>query len=224
MFLGLRTNNESRLLDELNRSVKSEANSLITVAKDHKLFLARDSDFQVELLPLRELTQLLVLVKDLLTTLSKARPCPVKTFSEGNALLDLLLDETKAANLEHLLLCLKDQLLRLLVSKLVDFVRKQLVECQRDKTRHCEEWFFEFPDARHPLSTTWPWSIRPSLAVIWGVCWMFYDSPQNNWPPNDELNIPPEVAERILPSSYMEAMLQQRPQSAQQLHYYHPSE
>ncbi|KAK7516436.1 uncharacterized protein IWZ02DRAFT_292483 [Phyllosticta citriasiana] len=25
-----------------------------------------------------------------------------------------------------------------------------------------------------PMSTTWPWTIRPALAVLWGVCWMFY--------------------------------------------------
>lgn len=37
-------------------------------------------------------------------------------------------------------------------------------------------WFSEWPNSRRPLSTTWPWNIRPSLVVLWGVCWMFYDN------------------------------------------------
>lgn len=36
-------------------------------------------------------------------------------------------------------------------------------------------WFSEFPNSVRPLSTTWPWSIRPSLMVLWGVCWKFFD-------------------------------------------------
>ena len=39
------------------------------------------------------------------------------------------------------------------------------------------KWCAEFANNLRPVSTTWPWSIRPSLAVLWGVCWMFY-SPQ----------------------------------------------
>ncbi|KAI4286996.1 MAG: hypothetical protein L6R35_003753 [Caloplaca aegaea] len=37
-------------------------------------------------------------------------------------------------------------------------------------------WFSEWPNGRRPLSTTWPWNIKPSLVVLWGVCWMFYDN------------------------------------------------
>ena len=35
-----------------------------------------------------------------------------------------------------------------------------------------------------PMSTSisWPWTVKASLAVLWGVCWMFYDSPlPNDW-------------------------------------------
>jgi hypothetical protein len=36
-------------------------------------------------------------------------------------------------------------------------------------------WFFEWPSGRHPLSSTWPWAdVKPSLLVLWGVCWMFF--------------------------------------------------
>jgi hypothetical protein len=37
-----------------------------------------------------------------------------------------------------------------------------------------DSWFSEFPAGRRPVSTTWPWTIKPALAVLWGVCWMFY--------------------------------------------------
>jgi hypothetical protein len=37
-----------------------------------------------------------------------------------------------------------------------------------------EDYFSEWPGGRRPLSTTWPWNVKPSLLVIWGVCWMFY--------------------------------------------------
>jgi hypothetical protein len=170
------------LLDELDRTVKSNDHQLITVAKANEVFIARKDDFEVKESSVKALVQQFVTVRDLLSTLRnvKVGRFGVRTLAEGNELLDLSLDETQTANLEHLLLCLKDQLNKLLVAKLVGLVRKHLVECQRDRTRHCEEWFFEFPDARHPLSTTWPWSIRPSLAVLWGVCWMFYDRPAAN--------------------------------------------
>jgi hypothetical protein len=169
-------------LNELNRSVTAETSTLVAVAKDHELFLKRKSDFHIERLSVKELTQLLTVVIDLLGTLRRtvSSGSSVKTLAEGNELLDLTCDENITANFEHLLLCLKDQLIRLLVGKFFGLVQKHLVECQRDQHLHCEEWFFEFPDSRHPLSTTWPWSIRPSLAVIWGVCWMFYENEPNN--------------------------------------------
>ena len=30
------------------------------------------------------------------------------------------------------------------------------------------------PGKRRPPSPCWPWNIRTSLIVLWGVCWMFY--------------------------------------------------
>ncbi|KAI1852295.1 hypothetical protein JX266_002473 [Neoarthrinium moseri] len=35
---------------------------------------------------------------------------------------------------------------------------------------------------RHITCATMPWAIRPSLVVLWGVCWMFYDSSQSASP------------------------------------------
>lgn len=36
--------------------------------------------------------------------------------------------------------------------------------------------FSEFPNGIRHFCTTMPWTIWPSLAVLWGVCWMFYSS------------------------------------------------
>jgi len=167
----------TRLLCQLNQSVSYSDNALSTVAKSSALFLNRKTDFHIKRLPLNELFERLITVKDLLDTLRRASPSHrgVRTVCEGNEVLDSRLDETFLANLEHLLLCLQDQLIHLLVSNCVQLIQRHVLECQKDQSKHSEEWFSEFPDARHPLSTTWPWSIRPSLAVIWGVCWMFYD-------------------------------------------------
>jgi len=32
-----------------------------------------------------------------------------------------------------------------------------------------------------------PWTIWPALAVLWGVCWMFYEEPMWNWGDQDIL-------------------------------------
>lgn len=36
---------------------------------------------------------------------------------------------------------------------------------------------YEFPRNMRHLCTTMPWTIWPSLLVLWGVCWMFINSP-----------------------------------------------
>lgn len=33
--------------------------------------------------------------------------------------------------------------------------------------------FATYPNCRRPKCTTMPWTIWPSLVVLWGVCWMF---------------------------------------------------
>ena len=124
-------------------------------------------------LNIKELQQLTVDVKDLLDsstlTLDSSTCTPPFTHASKQ-----LLDLTHIANLHHLLLCLLSQLLCQLVHFCIELVRDHIAECQKLRSRWREEWFFEFPDGRPPLSTTWPWSIKPSLAVLWGVCWMFY--------------------------------------------------
>lgn len=163
----------NRILSQIERS-GTDSYSLDAVAKSDKLFLQRDTEFDLKPLCLGELTQRVIIIRDLLDSLKpKNRHDRVRTLCEANEILDA--DETYLANLQHLLLCLYHQLLGLLIEQVVELAYRHLFECQKDQDKHGADWFFVFPDARHPLSTTWPWSIRPSLAVIWGVCWMFYD-------------------------------------------------
>lgn len=77
----------------------------------------------------------------------------------------LSIDKTFIANCEHLLLTLQSQLAQALTRKAIE----SLILNDVDKTkRKLLSWFSVFPDGQRPLSTTWPWSIKPSLAVLWG--------------------------------------------------------
>ncbi|KAI9759774.1 MAG: hypothetical protein M4579_002073 [Chaenotheca gracillima] len=87
-----------------------------------------------------------------------------------------LLDESWVANLEHLLMrCI--WMMMNMFFMLVSNVHDSLVEHQeRLSNMFGQGWFFEWPKGRPPLNSTWPWNIKPSLVVLWGVCWMFYNS------------------------------------------------
>lgn len=88
-------------------------------------------------------------------------------------------DAKATANLTHLLLRLQHQLFRLLVNhglQRIEAVAGRWQEFWQQQRQLGDNWFAEWPDGRRPLSTTWPWNnVRPSLLVLWGVCWMFYD-------------------------------------------------
>ena len=54
--------------------------------------------------------------------------------------------------------------------------------CQLWLQKHSiDDWFAEWPNGQRPLSTTWPWNIKPALLVLWGVCWMFYYDDEGRW-------------------------------------------
>ncbi len=83
----------------------------------------------------------------------------------------LALDENFIANYEHLLLRLQTDLIEALARKALE----ELLCGDHDKRqRKLLAWFTEFAEKPQALST-FPWTIKPSLAVLWGVCWMFYD-------------------------------------------------
>ena len=107
-------------------------------------------------------------------------------------------NETLIANLLHLLLCLRTlayaSLIKIRMSLLMPIITEWYSEWDKEQLSHQDGWkqqeianrnqmgFAEWPGRRPPLSTTWPWLVKPSLMVLWGVCWMFYAD--NGYPPN----------------------------------------
>lgn len=47
---------------------------------------------------------------------------------------------------------------------------------REEEQRQQASWFSVFPGWVRPVSTTWPWTIKPALAVLWGVCWQYFPS------------------------------------------------
>ncbi|KAL6715493.1 hypothetical protein ACLMJK_006454 [Lecanora helva] len=78
------------------------------------------------------------------------------------------------ANLEHLLRCLQQITLDAINNQVANLVEAYVLHWHNYWQHQNQGWFAEWPNSHRPLSTTWPWNVRPSLLVLWGVCWMFY--------------------------------------------------
>lgn len=95
------------------------------------------------------------------------------------------------ANLEHLIRCLRHAVIEALLQERL--LQIQFWDQYLQQQRQIEGWFAEWPNGQRPLNTTWPWNVKPSLVVLWGVCWMFYDDINNSWMPphrEDQLRLP----------------------------------
>ncbi|KAG8526747.1 uncharacterized protein KY384_008176 [Bacidia gigantensis] len=90
------------------------------------------------------------------------------------------------ANLEYLLMWFRDCALNLILRHYLDLIEYTLERYQQfwlHKKGALGNWFNEWPNGQRPLSTTWPWNVKPSLLVLWGVCWMFFDHEGRNFGP-----------------------------------------
>lgn len=88
-----------------------------------------------------------------------------------------------AANLQHLLRSLQQIALEAIIRHYLNVIEANLLHGHlhwQHSKRLGEGWFAEWPNGHRPLSTTWPWNIKPSLLVLWGVCWMFYGPSGSN--------------------------------------------
>lgn len=121
---------------------------------------------------MNETIQLLAHVHDAIKVLSDCRAQYGDDWLLAQGLATgLVLDQNFIANYEHLLLCMQAQLVDVLARKVLE----ELLQGNHDKKqRKLLGWFAEFADKSQGLSTSFPWTIKPSLAVLWGVCWMFY--------------------------------------------------
>ncbi|KAK5683461.1 hypothetical protein LTS10_004994 [Elasticomyces elasticus] len=166
-----------RLLSKLDSQVNNDA--LSSIADQDTLFFGRRAHFHVKKLTLSTLIELLLNIKVLLRLVQR----------QNHDLEDFFV-----ANLEHLLLCLHHQVLGVVVKKCVDLTRR----FQIDRQRHIRCWFFEFADGKHPQSITGPHVLRPSLAVLWGVCWMFetrFDNNGNIVDAHGHIEVPASIVE-----------------------------
>lgn len=91
---------------------------------------------------------------------------------------DYLKCEKFIANLEHLLRCLQQAIVEALIQSTLKLIDADILHSHTSWQLHRGDrggWFAEWPNGQPPLNTTWPWNVKPSLIVLWGVCWMFYD-------------------------------------------------
>ncbi|KAH7113885.1 hypothetical protein B0J11DRAFT_445639 [Dendryphion nanum] len=147
----------------------------IATCSDDRLFLLKQREVSFDGCSLNQTILLLVLVYNAIEVLREVRATHDDQFliEQGHE-FGLNIDERFIANYLHILLSLQGKLLETLARKAVE----SLLENDLDKRqRQLLNWLVsltEHPDDKHLLSTTWPWSLKPSLAVLWGVCWMFY--------------------------------------------------
>lgn len=147
--------------------------TLSTVAGNDGLFLKHDNAPIFEGFSQQQIFRLLLTVQEAINTLSTCRSQYGDDWLIAQGLgFGLDIDENFIANYEHLLLRLQNELVQA-------YVRKATTELLRGghnkQQRRLLAWFSEFAEKPRPLSTSFPWTIKPSLAVLWGVCWMFYD-------------------------------------------------
>ena len=149
---------------------------------------------------LQNLSSILDITTCLLSRLKTTRATVIELQKEGASWKDhdSLKVEKFTVYLEGLLRCLQEASLRALICHSLEVVEADIAYWCRyseQQKRLNDAWFTEWPGRRRPLSTTWPWNVKPSLMVLWGVCWMFYGK-------NDDR--PPQAASGVTPNATYE--------------------
>jgi hypothetical protein len=165
------------VLTSIDNTLNFTGNLFSTIAGNSELFLKHNHAPIYEGCSMHETIQLLVAVFDAINVLSECRLQYGDEWLMAQGLdVGLSMDENFIANYEHMLLRLQTALIEALARKAFE----ELLHGGYDKKqRKLLTWFTEFAEKPQPLSTSFPWTIKPSLAVLWGVCWMFYGSPDN---------------------------------------------
>ncbi|EUC29199.1 hypothetical protein COCCADRAFT_107162 [Bipolaris zeicola 26-R-13] len=151
----------------------STGNAFSATASNSALFLKHSNAAIVEGRSMNETIQLLAAVHGAINVLADCRGQYGDEWLLAQGLeAGLVLDDSFIANYEHLLLRLQTDLVAALSRKVLE----ELLRGGHDKKqRKMLGWFSEFAEKPQALSTSFPWTIKPSLAVLWGVCWMFYE-------------------------------------------------
>jgi hypothetical protein len=160
---------------------------LTRVAADDKLLLSHSQDNLIDTLAHNATLEQAAYMFDsstyLIWKLEAIQLDKARSWEEADADCRRLKQEAYIANLLHLLRRLQYILFQVLVHRSITCLDEFAQHWQtywQQKKKLGEDWFTEWPSGQRPLSTTWPWNIRPSLIVLWGVCWMFYYNEQNN--------------------------------------------
>ena len=114
--------------------------------------------------------------------------CRQAAGSLGQDAVDDVVWQKSIANLEHMLRCMQHVALVCLLSDLFNAPRWDHRRTRQDGQgcrKNVVEWFTEWVGGCPPLNSTMPWNIKPSLMVLWGVCWMFYP-PAGDWAPGQQ--------------------------------------
>ena len=167
-----------RLLDELDSLARPKRASTIQTATRAELFLQYNARQTLASKSITAIERVLDLTTTLLPRLHSIsiRASEIGTAAYKAAEFVYLQRCEGLANLEHMLLCLQQASLDALISNTVKSLEEDVIhwyDYWKQRKHTCEAWFTEWSGQR-PLSTTWPWNIRPTLVVLWGVCWMFY--------------------------------------------------
>lgn len=177
---------DCRLLNDLDDQSHLKTKGLTKVAADDRLMLCDSHDNLVETLAhaitlphaayLFDLSSLLI---DRLEVLRSVQTSSNTRWAACDIDCKRLGDEKFMANLMHLLRRLQYTLFQILVRRSLmhlEQIAEHFQNFWQQKKRLGEGWFAEWPSGQRPLNTTWPWNIKSSLLVLWGVCWMFYPS------------------------------------------------
>lgn len=176
------------LLHDLDEHTQSKALPLTKVAANDSLLFGHSHGTLVEALTEHISLQHVAYLFDLSTFLINRLEAIIgddgdasQKWNTDDADCKRLKDETYIANLLHLLRRLQHLLFQILVHRSL----KRLDDAHDDWQKHDSrqdgksldyDWFSEWPSGQRPLSTTWPWNIRPSLMVLWvrrphDSCW-----------------------------------------------------
>lgn len=166
-----------RLLHDLDSQTLSSDKPLSMTARDDELFLKYNTQQAVATYSsdrLRHVFDLTTMLLERLPT-STGSDLAKPRNNNGNDECCGLKCDVFIANLEHMLLCLQQAAIEALIISTIKNIHADILHWQQHQEAN-EGWFAEWPNGLRPLNTTFPWNVKPSLVVLWGVCWMFFDS------------------------------------------------
>jgi hypothetical protein len=160
-----------RMLDAADSRLSRAGSRLSQIAGNDELFLKQNSRPTFDGYSLNQIVCLLAAAQEAVITLSDCRLQYGDEWLLAQGQMNgLILDEAFIANYEHLLLQLEAELVEALVQKALEkALEKPPREGHDKKQQKLLSWFTEFAEKPRPLGSSFPWSIKPSLAVLWGV-------------------------------------------------------